>query len=144
MKTKVKKTIKIRTKIFAYKGIIGIESDYKAEGLINDPASVGQLGFLVNPKFIDISKEAFALLKKVKKGTDSLGDIDIFKSGKDINFGWLGGSLNIIDKNSIGSRDYDVNLLNKIINIVPNEPPKQFKVYIDEALKVKEVSPFAT
>jgi len=102
----------MRTSVFTYKGYIGIESDVKAEGLLNDPSQPGQLGFVVDANSVDIQPEALELLKAIKKGRDSLGDVDVFSAGDKVIFGWLGGPLRLIDpKNTTGSRDYNPSLL---------------------------------
>ena len=54
----------MRTKVFAYKGWVDIQSDVNAEGLLNKPLDKGQLGFVLNASFVDISPEALELLKK--------------------------------------------------------------------------------
>lgn len=120
----------MRTKVFAYSGFIGVESDYKAEGLLNNPAQPNELGFVIDADFVDITEDALELLKNIKKSHDDIGDVDVFKSDKKTIFSWMGGCFCIIDPESAeGSREYNPSLLkpsNQDILI-----PEGFKEYID-------------
>lgn len=109
----------MRTQIFTHKGIIGIRSGIKAEGLLNDPKKPGQLGFVVNAEFVDIQPEALELLKGVKKSCDAIGDIDVYQSSKCVVIAWLGGPFKAFDPSEVdGSREYDVSLLKPADNVV--------------------------
>lgn len=114
--------------MFAYKHFIGIKSDLKAEGLLNDPSQPGQLGFVVKARSIEISKEAMELLKLIPKSGDCIGDIDIHESNAGPIFNWLGGPWALLNTRSeiSGSRDYDPSLLDGVVTIVKNNPPKDF------------------
>lgn len=119
----------MRTQVFAYKNIIGIQSNVKAEGLLNDPLQQGQLGFAVNAKFVDIQPEALELLKQIKRSGDCIGDVDVFQSENGIVFSWLGGPLQYLNPSKVtGSRDYNPSLL-----VANNEVviPEKFKKFID-------------
>lgn len=105
----------MRTKVFAHKHFIGIESSFEAEGLLNDPSQQNQLGFVVDADFCDIQPEALELLKKIPKSQDDIGDVDVFKAedGKVI-FSWLGGNLVGLETTNTtvsGSHLYDPELL---------------------------------
>lgn len=119
----------MRTKVFAYKGFIGIQSDFNAEGLLNDPSKPGQLGFVVDADFCDIQPEAIELLKKIPKSGDDIGDVDVFKAGEKVIFAWLGPMLRVLDLNReiSGSSSYNPRLL-KPANF---DTPEQFKQFID-------------
>ena len=105
----------MRTKVFAYKGVIGIESSVDAEGLLNKPLESGQLGFVLNSKCVDISKEALELLKKVKPSGDDIGDVDIFKADDNrIIFCWLGrNKKEFKPEDATGSSEYNPSLIKK-------------------------------
>lgn len=121
----------MRTQVFAHKGVIGIKSSPTAEGLLNDPTKPGQLGFVCDAAFVDISPEALELLKKVPKSGDDIGDVDVFNTndGKVI-FSWLGGPLTSIDvKNASGSSTYDASLL-KACDSVQVDP--EFMTLVDK------------
>lgn len=108
----------MRTKVFAYKGWIGIQSDVNAEGLLNKPLDKGQLGFVVNASFVDISPEALELLKEVPPSGDCIGDVDIFKSEKGTIFSWLGGPLKMFQPHQIsGSNSYDASLITDTVDV---------------------------
>lgn len=133
MKAKTKKI----TRVFCHKGIIGIESDFKSDGLINNPSKPGQLGFVMDASKIEISKEALKLLKTISKSGDDIGDIDVFKTndGK-IIFGWLGGPLALKDPTEIsGSNTYNADLLDKVVKITKNDPPQQFIDVVNKRVK---------
>jgi hypothetical protein len=87
----------MRTQIFAHKGMIGIVSDYKAEGLVNDPSS--QLGFVLKAEFVDVQPAALELLKTIKKSGDDIGDVDIHASDIGPIINWLGGPWKVVRPN---------------------------------------------
>jgi hypothetical protein len=108
----------MRTQIFAYKGWVGIKSDVTAEGLLNKPLDKGQLGFVIDITFVDISPEALNLLKKVKRSMDDIGDIDIIKSRDVVNLLWLGGPLKMFQPETVtGSSRYDATLITETKDI---------------------------
>ncbi len=118
-----------KTKIFAYKGYVGIQSTPDAEGMIAKPEG-GNFGCVVDADKAEISTEALELLKKVKRGRSSLGDIDVFQADdKMIILGWIGGYLNAFKPSDVeGSREYKPELLKATEDV---EIPVEFKTYID-------------
>lgn len=112
---------KSRTSIFAYKGIVGIKSSTDAQGLINNPLAKGQLGFVVDARYVDVSPEAIEILKKIQKSGDCIGDFDVHKGDGEIPviIHWLGGPLKMLDPKSgiSGSRNYDPSLLKPCPNV---------------------------
>jgi hypothetical protein len=78
------------TKVFIYKGVIGIQSEETSEALLVKP-DVGTLGCICDASKVKISKEALDVLKTIPKGHDGLGEIDTYQSGDKILFMWLGG-----------------------------------------------------
>jgi hypothetical protein len=134
-KTKVKKKAPAavateRTKIFAYKGYVGIQSGPKVQGLIAKPGN-GNIGVTVDAASTDVSQEAIDLLKQVKKVSGSFGDIMIFKTnGGPICIAWLGSYLNAFKPADVeGDRDYNPSLL--VAATEPIEIPEEFKAMID-------------
>lgn len=121
----------MRTQVFAYKGHIGILSDPKAEGLLNEPLKPGQLGFVVKASCVDISPEALDLLKKVPGSSDDIGEVDAHKSNDgDAVFSWLGGPRKTFMPDQVtASNDYHPELLmtSPIVTI-----PEDFIKYVDE------------
>lgn len=124
---------KMRTKIFSHRGYIGIESNVSAEGLLNNPKEKGQLGLVINAKYIDISVTALEILKKIRKGHDGLGEIDVYKANDGtIVFSMLGGPLKIVNPRTCEtSRDYDPSLLVTCDNV---DIPDGFIDYIDNSI----------
>jgi len=112
----------VRTKVFAHKGIVGIMSSYDADGLINNPEEKGQLGFVVNASYVDISPDALDLIKKIKKSGDDIGEVDVYMAGNDdIVFSWLGGQWKMFKPEQItGSSEFDPYLLESSSNVLPD------------------------
>lgn len=123
----------MKTKVYEYKGVIGIESDWKAEGLLNDPSTPGQLGFVLDASKVEVSKEALELLRQVPVGHDSLGDVDCFAADDGMTiFAWLGGPLRAVDPADCeAARNSKWDLLEKVATVVDNNPAENFKQYID-------------
>jgi hypothetical protein len=123
----------MRTQVFQHKGILGIQSDFQAEGLLNDPSQPGQLGFVVNADFVDVQPEALELLKKVKPSHDDIGDVDVFQSNDGVVvFAWLGGNLRAMNPDVIqGSNSYHPELLKTSENVVA---PQEFIDFVESEL----------
>lgn len=125
----------MRTQVFAHKGIIGISSDPKADGLLNDPTQPGQLGFVVSAEHVDVSREAYDLLQTVKKSRDCIGDVDIFQSEKGIIFSWMGGSKRMLNPQTAeGSKDYAPKLMAQYVRDDMNTPQE----FIEAVEKMQE------
>ena len=120
----------MRTQVFAYRGAIGINSNKNAEGLINRPGERGQLGFVANAAFVDISPEALSLLKTIKPSNDDIGDVDVFKAANGVVvFSWLGHDKKAFYPAQVtGSNHYQPDLLVASDNV---EIPDEFKDHID-------------
>lgn len=123
----------MRTQVFEHKGILGIQSDFGAEGLLNDPSQPGQLGFVVNADFVDIQPKALDLLKNVKSGHDDIGDVDVFQANDGVVvFAWLGGNLRAMNPEEIqGSNSYHPELLKSSENVVT---PQEFIDFVESEL----------
>lgn len=127
--TKVEK--KVKTKVFVYKGVLGIQSDIKSEGLLNNPANDGQLGFVLDASKVEFQQEAIDWLKKVKPSSDDFGGVDVFKTNEGmIVFSWLGGPLRLcMNQSEIdGSSNYHPELLTATEGV---EAPEAFKIFVD-------------
>ncbi len=117
------------TKIFYYKGFIGIQSNENSDALIAKPGN-GNLGCVCDASKVKISQEALDVLKTIPRGRDGLGEIDVFKSGDMITIGWIGGYLKAFKPSDIEtSRDYDPNLLSADDDV---EIPIEFMDFIDK------------
>jgi hypothetical protein len=82
-----------------------------------------------------ISEEALKLLEKVKRGRDSIGDLDWWEcdDGKKA-FGWLGGFCRIINPDDVeGSRNYKI--FKDDCVIIPNDVPFGAKDVLDEPIQ---------
>jgi len=120
----------MRTKIFEYKGYIGIQSAVDAEGLLNDPTKSGELGFVLDAAFVDIHPRALKLLMTIPKSGDDIGDFDVYKADDGrVILGWLGGPLKMFRPEEVsGSSVYSPELL-KSDKTVECDP--KFIKYID-------------
>jgi hypothetical protein len=90
----------MRTKIFAHKGILGIQSNSKVSGIVEKkPIMMGLQGFtwLIDMKFVDIQPSALKILKKMAPGSEKHYSVNIFKhsSGKTV-LSWHGASKELI------------------------------------------------
>lgn len=121
----------MKTQIFAYKNIVGISAGDK---LVNDPCQPGQLGCIVDINEIEISREAYNILRTLKKCRGSLGDVMCWSCTDpdegEAYFGWLGGFKAMITKETEGDRDFNPSLLKSQIveNLIV---PEDFKNAID-------------
>jgi len=119
-----------RTKVFAYRGLIGIKSTWDAEGLINDPTADGQLGFVIDASHVDISEEALGLLKKIKKSSDDIGDVMAYKAQDGMTiFAWMGGIQRVLTNQHEADNEYDPSTL----TTTEVEIPEDFKEYVDNS-----------
>lgn len=105
----------VHANVTAYKGRLVMEllAKISIEGAVatslDTPGNMGQV--IMNTKeHLGVSKEALELLKTVKPGRDSMGDIDWFATSDGNHaFSWLGGPYNIAKPSDIeGSRSYVV------------------------------------
>jgi len=128
----------MRTKVFAHKGFVGIESGIDAEGLLNNPLKPGQLGFVVRADCVDFQKEAIEILKTIKRSGDSIGEVDIYQSNNDgVILCWLGGPFKLIDPTTAdGSNEYDASLITATEGVITS---KEFSDAIDAALAEREI-----
>lgn len=125
----------MRTKIFTHKGILGIESSYKAEGLLNNPKAEGQLGFAIDSNYVDIQPEALRLMNQIKPGSDEDGKLSVFETDSNIFvIAWVGDAHMSFDPLKIvGCSSYDPMLLERTVDF---KTPKDFVRYV-EKLKTK-------
>lgn len=130
----------MRTKVFAHKGVLGILSDVKAEGLFNDPTQRGQLGFVVDAAFVDVSPEALEILKGIPKSHDAIGDVDVYKAddGK-VVFSWMGPDHYVLVPGSgaSGSRTYDPSLITPVEGV---EIDPEFINMVDQFKAAEEIN----
>lgn len=119
------------TKVFAYKGIIGIDSTPTDEGMVA-PYGGGNLGVVMNADKVLISNEALELLKKIKTGRDAIGDVDAFMADQPI-FAWFGGHKRILNPDkAVAARDYKPSLLKAYEGEI--EIPDDFIVAVEDLL----------
>jgi hypothetical protein len=90
------------------------------------PAGGSTLGCILKDtsKYLGMSKEAFELLKTIKKSCDDIGDVMAWKKEDTHFFGWLGGIKNLIDiREGETSSSRDGILQDLKFNEIPNNVP---------------------
>ena len=82
----------MKTKIFAYRGCIGAETDLENGKFLNDPKSGGQLGCVISTTEIDITKEAKELIRNAPREGGSFAPIMLTKhdDGSGSSIGLMG------------------------------------------------------
>lgn len=65
----------MKTKIFAYKGVIGAETDLDKGKFLNNPKAGGQLGCVIDTSEVQITKEAKELIKNAPREGGSFAPI---------------------------------------------------------------------
>jgi hypothetical protein len=129
----------MKTKIFAYKGHLGAETNIEEGKFINDPKSPGQLGVVVDIKEIEITKEAKEILKKAKKNGGSFSEVMLTRhadGNKDsvASIGLVGFYKHHFGKDVMIGRDCDTSIID-LMSDSEIEIPKDYKEFIDEQEK---------
>jgi hypothetical protein len=128
-------------KVTTYENYLIIESD--PETMNEDWVPYGGSKFgcvIVNTnEHLGISSDALEILKKVKRSSDAIGDVDAWKTSDGIDcFSWIGPCKHIIPIDSLeGSRDYDISTISYID--IPNDPPPVAINIIDLSLKHRKL-----
>lgn len=133
----MEKEIKMATepivRIYTYNGFLIIDGPVKLRHKDWVPADKHTIGCIISntKKYLEISKEALKVLKKVKRCGDAIGDFDWFKvDNEEWTFGWIGGPQNLKEISLIengklvGSRDFKIPGP-KHYTIIENNPPKE-------------------
>lgn len=100
---------------------------------ISTPFDTESFGYVVSDVgYISISKEAHWMLTKLKRGSDSIGEIDIFAtSDGNYAFATIGQDKVLLDlDNSETSRQFVIPPIGKF-QIIENEPPEGAMEAID-------------
>lgn len=129
-----KKEKPTKTKIFAYKGILGMISAPGCPGIIAAPGKGGSLGIVIEAKHCDITPEAKAMFGHARRESGSFAGIQL-TGGDNPCIGWIGG-YNLACKQieiEIG-RDCDKSTLDKmnLVEVPDMTFPKSFVEYVDK------------
>lgn len=122
--------------VTAYNNHLIIE--YHAEKSIPDevvcPFDSSSMGYVIlGTEHVGVSKEAYAFLKLLRPGRDSLGELDIFQSGDQYVFGTLGGNCVLCNMNSVEtSRQWKVPPIERF-QLIENDVPEGAKAAVDGA-----------
>jgi hypothetical protein len=121
--------------VTAYKGIIVLQllataSNEEVTTTLDNPGVFGQV-ICNSATNVGISEEAIKLLKTIRPGGDSIGDVDWFRSdAKGDVFAWIGGPWAMINPETAeAARGYAV----RSYATVPNDVPDGAKEVIDAA-----------
>jgi hypothetical protein len=129
----------IHATITAYKGSLIIDLiatksiENEVATSLDGPTRIGQV-IMNTGKHLGVSKEAYQILKTIKRGRDDLGDINWFvTTNNNMNahaFSWLGGPKQIVNPEwAEGGRAY---VLGAYVEI-PNDVPQAAAEAIDRA-----------
>lgn len=100
---------------------------------VTSPYDSSSMGFVISDVgFVGVSNEAYELLKTIRPGRDSLGELDIFRGGPNgYVFGTLGGACGLFKATTVEtSRDYRVPYQNEF-QLIANDVPEGAKEAID-------------
>lgn len=130
----------MKTKIFAYNGVLGIDTNVDVEGLINDPKDGHQLGMVIRTDAIEITKEAKEYIKGAERERGSFAPMMLTKHadpsdkfGKS-SFGIMGFGKSAIKRENITiGRDCEISILEDMIE-TEIEIPEDFKNFVDSNL----------
>lgn len=123
----------MKTKIFAYKGILGAETDLENGIFLNNPKASGQLGCVIPIEEIEITQEAIDLLKKAPREKGSFAPITLMEN----NIGLLGFHKHLFkDEDLCIGRDCKLSTLDKLT--VVDYIPDDFKEFINEHLAIDD------
>ncbi len=118
---------KIYTKLTAYKGTLVVEHQVtESDDIVVTPYDrPGNMGYVVKDvSYVGVSQEAYDFLKSLPKGSDSLGEVDMFRTSDGQHcLAILGGACVLIGKDAETSRDYDVPPLSAF-QLIENEVPE--------------------
>ena len=123
----------LNARITAYLGVLVCETLATASNKdcalsIDNPGRIGQV-FMNTKETLGVSEEAIELLKKIKIGRDSIGDVDWFESVQGDVFGWLGGPKTI--KDTADELETARGFRIRSYVSVPNDVPADAKAAID-------------
>jgi hypothetical protein len=127
----------MKTKIFAYKGALGAETDMEKGKFINKPLDDGQLGCVICVTEIEITQEAVNLLKSASREGGSFGPIMLTKHGGEIaktspaSIGLMGFGKHLFMSEQVAlGKSCDKEILD-LCTIVEIEVPEEFKKIVD-------------
>ncbi|MCK5613623.1 hypothetical protein KAR91_67780 [Candidatus Pacearchaeota archaeon] len=124
----------VKVKVVAYESHIIIETVKPDADENFVPFGGSNIGCVLmdTKKYLGISKEAWKLMKKIKKGGGDIGDVALWKSDKKGDcFSWLGGThklINTSDNQIESSRDGIVDIAH--ITIPNNVPPAALEAIV--------------
>lgn len=123
----------MKTKIFAYKGALGAETDLDKGNFLNNPKDVGQLGCVISTKEIQITQEAKDLLKKAPREGGSFAPIMLTEASDDFesSLGLMGFWKHLfVGEDLCIGRICQTSVLDDC-EVVEMEIPKEFRELID-------------
>jgi hypothetical protein len=122
----------MKTKIFAYKGVVGAITDLQNGKFLNTPTAAGQLGCVVSTDEVQITKEAKEVIKGAPREGGSFAAIMLTKhnDGKS-SISLMGFRYHaFFGKDLCIGRNCDTSILNDCEE-VEIEVPSDFKNFVD-------------
>lgn len=128
----------MKTRIFTYKGWLGIESSPEAEGLVAKPGN-GNMGCVLRTDCVEITPEAKQVFNNAKREGGSFAPFMLtthkgagVEHGKS-SVGWLGGYLQACEfADVLIGRDCDKKAVEYMIEVADMEIPSEFKQLVDK------------
>jgi len=123
----------MKTKIFAYKGEVGAETDLENGKFLNNPLDAGQIGCLISSNEVEITEAAKEIMKtnySREGGSFSSVMLTRLNDGGGSSLGLLGFQKHYLGKTMDYSRDCDLSVIDDF-TVVDMETPKSFKEFID-------------
>jgi len=114
----------VTVRVFAWNGRIYLYPSAFVEGENFAPTGKTRFGSVIidTAKYLYASREAIELMRKVKRGRDSIGDLGWHDSNHGDAFSWFGVIFRVVDpKTCETARDFRIMAYNEIPNDVPQE-----------------------
>lgn len=131
----------MKTKIFAYKGNVGIEIP-ETGIFINNPKSPGQLGCVISTSEIEITKEAKNVIRKARREGGSFAELMLTKHDKSIESSYGESSIGVMGFGNINlgndfciSRDCNLSVLDDCTE-TEMDVPNDYKDFINNNMIV--------
>lgn len=130
-----------RTKVFAYKGVLGAIVSPGGK-FLNDPRAEGQLGCVIDSRDVEITPEAKRLLRQAPRQGGSFASIMLTRhaDGSGSSLGLLGfGYVMYHGEDLAIGRDCDLSVLDDMVEI-EIDLPKGFRIVVDKMMEKNDVT----
>jgi len=128
----------MKTRVFAYNGILAAETDMIKGKFLNNPLGDGQLGCVIDSKEVEITKDAKEIMKSLPKTGGSFAAIMLTKHDDGgSSLGLMGGGKHLFtgEDRAIG-RTCDHSVIDDFTEVSDDIIPDDFKKYVDEEMNI--------